>query len=228
MELETVLNDRWSCRGFTSDPVPEATLRRIFDLAQRTPSWCNTQPWHTHLLSGEAAAQLSKVLTDAAVAGGMNTDFPIPAAYTGVYDERRRTAGYALYASLGIERSDKMARNLQMLKNWSFFGAPHVAIITTDRDLGVYGAVDCGGFVANLVNAAHDAGMASVPQAALAFYAAEVRNFLGLPDDRMVLCGVSLGYADPDHPANAFRTARAAVDDAVTFVSDAPVGGGAE
>lgn len=227
MELETVLNDRWSCRGFTSDPVPEATLRRILELAQRTPSWCNTQPWHTHLLGGEAAQQLAKVLTDAAVSGALDTDFPIPAGYHGVYDDRRRAAGYALYESLGIERSDREARSMQMLKNWSFFGAPHVAIITTDRDLGVYGAVDCGGYVANLVNAAHDAGVASVPQAALAFYSAEVKRFLDLPEDRMVLCGVSLGYADLAHPANSFRTERATVDDAVTFVTDGPAGGDA-
>lgn len=227
MELETVLNDRWSCRGFTSDPVPEATLRRILELAQRTPSWCNTQPWHTHLLGGEAAQQLAKVLTDAAVSGALDTDFPIPAGYHGVYDDRRRAAGYALYESLGIERSDREARSLQMLKNWSFFGAPHVAIITTDRDLGVYGAVDCGGYVANLVNAAHDSGVASVPQAALAFYSTEVKRFLDLPEDRMVLCGVSLGYADLAHPANSFRTERATVDDAVTFVTDVPAGGDA-
>lgn len=220
MELETVLNERWSCRGFLPDAVPEETLRKVFTLAQRTPSWCNVQPWHTHLVSGGAAEQLAKVLTEAAVAGGLNTDFPIPAGYHGVYDDRRRAAGYALYASLGIERSDKLARNLQMLKNWSFFGAPHVAVITTDRDLGVYGAIDCGGYVANLVNAAHDAGLATVPQAALAFYAEELREFLGLPDDRQVVCGVSLGYADPEHPANAFRTERAEVGDAVTFVSD--------
>ena len=220
MELETVLNERWSCRGFRPDPVPEETLRAVLDLAQRTPSWCNTQPWHTHLVSGEAAVQLAKVLTEAAVAGGLDTDFPIPAGYHGVYDERRRAAGYALYASLGIERSDRAARDLQMLKNWSFFGAPHVAIITTDRDLGVYGAIDCGGYVANLVNAAHNAGLATVPQAALAFYATELKEFLGIPDDRMVVCGVSIGFADPDHPANSFRTERASVGDAATFVSE--------
>ncbi len=220
MELETVLKERWSCRGFRPDPVPEETLRSVLMLAQRTPSWCNTQPWHTHLVSGEALAQLAKVLTEAATSAPLDTDFPIPAGYHGAYDERRRTAGYALYASLGIERSDRPARDLQMLKNFSFFGAPHAAIITTDRDLGVYGAIDCGGYVANLVNAAHDAGLATVPQAALAFYSSHLREFLGLPEDRQVVCGVSLGYADPEHPANSFRTERAEVTDAVTFVSD--------
>lgn len=226
MELETVLNERWSCRGFLPDPVPEETLRRVLALAQRTPSWCNTQPWHTHVVSGAAAAQFAKLLTEAAVSGGLDPDFPIPTGYHGVYDDRRRAAGYALYESLGIERSDREARSLQMLKNWSFFGAPHVAIITTDRDLGVYGAVDCGGYVANLVNAAHDAGLATVPQAALALYPAEVKRFLDLPEDRSVLCGVSIGYADQGHPANSFRTERASVEDATTFVSDVPTPGG--
>src|SRR5690606_33905944 len=111
-------------------------------------------------------------------------------------------AGYALYESLGIARDDRGARDAQMLRNFSFFGAPHVAIITTDANQGTYGAIDCGGYVANLLNAAHDRGVATVPQAAVAMQSPTVREALELPEDKLVVCAVSIGYAKIDHPVN--------------------------
>ncbi|MGH1565434.1 nitroreductase [Mumia sp. DW29H23] len=218
MQLSDVLADRWSCRAFRGDAVPEATLREVLALAQRTPSWCNTQPWHVHVVSGEATARFAESLTAHVRANPPSSDLPMPQEYTGVYQQRRRESGFALYESLGIERSDLHARGQQMLKNYAFFGAPHVAVVTTDRAQGVYGAIDCGGYVTNLVNAAHAHGVATVPQAAIAMFSDHVRAFLGLPDDRLVVCAVALGFADQDHPVNAFRTTRATVDEVVTFV----------
>ncbi|WP_245644659.1 nitroreductase [Nocardioides jensenii] len=219
MEFHSVLEERWSCRAFTAQEVPEATLRQVFALAQRTASWCNTQPWQVHLVSGEARERLAKGLVESVVSGSGGSDLPMPGGYVGVYQERRREAGYALYESLGIAREDREARDLQMLKNFSFFDAPHVAIITTDADQGVYGAIDCGGYVANLLNAAHELGVATIPQAAVAMQSPTVREVLDLPEDRLVVCAVSLGFADADHPVNAFRTSRATVEDSVVFVS---------
>lgn len=218
MEFDQVLAQRWSCRAFLDRPVAGDVLDRLFTLAQRTPSWCNTQPWHTHLLSHAATERLAKSLTDHVLSSPMSTDLEMPRGYSGVHDARRKEAGYALYASLGIERSDRPARDAQMLKNFSFFGAPHVAIITTDAEQATYGAVDCGGFVTNLLGAAHNLGLGAIAQAAIAMYADHVREFLDLPDDRLVLCAVSIGHPDPDHPVNRFRTSRAGPDEAVTLV----------
>lgn len=145
-------------------------------------------------------------------------DLPIPERYSGVYDERRREAGYGLYESLGIERSDSAARTEQMLKNFSFFGAPHVLIITTDREQGTYGAIDCGGYVANLMNAALEQGLGSIAQGAIAMQSDKVRELLDIPDDRAVVCAVSLGRPDEQHPVNSFRTTRAELDDVVVRV----------
>ena len=101
----------------------------------------------------------------------------------GVYAERRRASGYGLYTALGIERSDHDARAGQMLENFRFFGAPHVALITTDAGLGTYGAVDCGGYVATFLSAATSLGVATCAQAALALYSDGVREHLGLGED---------------------------------------------
>ena len=46
-----------------------------------------------------------------------------------------------------------------------------------------------------------------------------VREFLELPDDRLVVCAISFGYADLANPVNSFRTSRAQVDDAVTYIA---------
>ncbi|KAA1418320.1 nitroreductase [Mumia zhuanghuii] len=219
MQLSDVLAQRWSCRAFRSEPVPAETLRDVLTLAQRTASWCNTQPWHVHLLSGDATRELAASLTAHVQENAPSSDLPTPQEYSGVYRQRRRDSGFALYESLGIERDDLAARGAQMLRNFTFFGAPHAAIITTDRAQGVYGAVDCGGYVANLLNAAHAYGVATVAQAAIAMYSDHVREVLGIADDRLVVCAVALGHADEEHPVNGFRTTRAPLEESVTFVT---------
>lgn len=213
--LESILDDRFSCRGFLPDPVPDATIDRILQMSQRTASWCNSQAWQVDLVSGPATAAFGKALTDFVVSNDMRSDLPAPQRYEGVYADRRRASGYGLYSALGIERSDHDARARQMLENFRFFGAPHVVVITSDAGLGTYGAVDCGGYVATFLAAAASLGVATCAQAALALYSDGVREHLGLADDRLVVCGIAFGYADSDHPANAFRTERADLTDVV-------------
>jgi nitroreductase len=107
-----------------------------------------------------------------------------------------------------------------MLENFRFFGAPHVALITTDEALGIYGAVDCGGFVSTFMLAAQALGVATVPQAALAGYPDLARKHFGFGDDRRMVCGISFGYADEEHLVNSYRTSRATIGDTVTFVGE--------
>ena len=138
--------------------------------------------------------------------------------YKGVYLERRRESGFQLYNTLGIARGDMAAYAKQALENYNLFGAPHAAIITSDEALGVYGAIDCGLYVSNFMLAAQALGIATIPQAALAFHAGTVRKHFGLGDDRRVVCGISFGYSDTAHKVNSYRTSRASVADTVTFV----------
>ncbi len=116
-----------------------------------------------------------------------------------------------------MERGDKAGYARQTGENFRFFGAPHVAIITSDPDLGVYGAVDVGGYVQVLLLAMQSRGIAAIPQAALANYSALVKSQLGIPAERMMVCGISFGYEDVDHPANRYRTRRASIDEAVSW-----------
>lgn len=212
MELAELLRTRYSCRAFRPDPVPDDVVDEVFRLAQATPSWCNTQPWQVHLLSGEATARFGKELGEHVLSGAEEVaDLGLP-AYTGAHAERRREAGYGLYAALGIAREDRAARAAQMSRNFSFFGAPHTAVVTSDRALGTYGAVDCGAYVGTLMLAAQSAGVGVIAQGAVAMRSDFVRRWLGLGDDRLVVCAVSFGYADDADPVNAFRTGRADLD----------------
>ncbi len=214
--LERLLADRWSCRGFLDQQVPRETIERLLAIAGRTPSWCNTQPWHVTITSGEATKKLGAALLDSF--DGSGTDFDFPATYAGVFLERRRESGWQLYEAVGIEKGDREASGKEMLKNFEFFGAPHVAILTTEGDLGVYGAVDCGLYVDSFLLAAQALGLGAIAQAALAVRAPFLREWFGLPDNRKVVCGISFGYADPDHATATYRTSRVPFEDTATFV----------
>jgi len=219
--LEELLSERYSCRAFRPDPVPRLTIERILTAAQKTASWCNSQPWQLAIASGAATQKFRDAIHGAASSGKPNTgDFPFPREYRGVYLERRRESGFQLYNSLGIPRGDKAGYAKQALENFNFFGAPHVAIVHTDEALGVYGAIDCGGYVTSFMLAAQALGVATIPQAALAFHSELVRKHFGLGDERRVVCGISFGFPDRDHKANSYRTTRASIADTVTFVEE--------
>ena len=217
--LEELLAERYSCRAFKAEPVPRATIERILKVAQRTASWCNSQPWQVVIASGEAKERFRKEIYTKASSGGPDDgDFPFPREYRGVYLERRRESGFQLYNTLGIPRGDRMAYARQALENFNFFGAPHVAIIHADEALGVYGAIDCGGYVSNFMLAAQALGLGAIAQAALAHQSGLIRRHFKLGDDRRVVCGISFGFPDRDHRINSYRTSRASVSEAATFV----------
>ena len=216
--LDQIHAGRYSCRAFLPDPVPQADLERIVQSARQVPSWCNAQPWQVEITRGDATERLRVKLTETAMAGTPPApDLDWPSKYTGDYAERRRTCGFQLYDAVGIEKSDRAGRAAQMMRNYAFFDAPHVAIIHSPAELGPYGAMDTGGFVAAFTLAATALGIATIPQAAIAAYAPLLKEHLDIGDDRLILCAISLGYPDVDAPANRFRTERATVDDIIRW-----------
>lgn len=216
--LTEILDERWTCRQFLPEQVPQADIERLLALAQRTPSWCNTQPWQVTVTSGEETARFKKALAEHLLVHAQAPDLEFPAAYTGPYQARRRECGYQLYDSVGISKDDSEQRLKQMLRNFELFDAPHVAIVTTEADLGVYGAVDCGLWVSTFLLGAQALGLGAAPQAALAGYSPFLRDYFGIPDNRQVVVGISFGYADTEHPINRFRTSRAPIAEAATLL----------
>lgn len=227
LALSRLLAGRFSCRAYLPESVPRPVIEEMLRLAQMSASWCNSQPWQVVVTEGSATERFRDVLFERASAdfaeGGpslLEPDFPFPAAYRGVYKERQREVGWQLYGSVGVGYGDRVASAKQALENFRLFGAPHMLVVTSERDLGVYGAIDCGLYIGNLLLAAQSLGLGMIPQAALATYATLMHEFFDIPDDRMVVLGASFGYPDLDHPANGFRSLRAPIEQAVTFVSE--------
>ncbi|WP_443443715.1 nitroreductase [Glutamicibacter ardleyensis] len=216
--LEHLLSSRWSCRAFLDEDVPRATIERLLEMAQRTASWCNTQSWQVIVTSGQGTERFREAMMQWSGKHPAKFDFEHPAEYAGVYLERRRASGWQLYEAVGIARGDREASAKQAFENYRFFGAPHVAILTTDAVHGVYGAVDAGMYVDSFLLAARSLGLGAIPQAALAGHSALIRQHFEIPEDRKILLGISFGYADESHPANSYRTSRAPLTEVVTWV----------
>ncbi|WP_082550893.1 nitroreductase [Pseudorhodoferax sp. Leaf265] len=214
-----LLTERHSCRAFLDKPVAQETIESILSTAQRTASWCNSQAWKVAITTGDATSRLRNALLsayDARQPGG--SDFPFPHEYTHEYLDRRRECGLQLYEAVGVQRGDKEAGARQVRENFRLFGAPHVAILTSDPGLGVYGAVDVGGYVQVLLLSMQAHGVAAIAQAALATQSALVKRELGIAADRKMVCAISFGHEDTTHPANGFRTSRACLDQVVQFL----------
>lgn len=208
-QFRALLDKRYSCRAFLLDQIPDAVITDIVAAAQQVPSWCNAQPWQLIVTRGEETDKLRDLMYQVAQVEPVIPDVTYPAQYTGVYKDRRRACAWQLYDAVGVKKGDLEASRDQSLENFKFFGAPHVAVITTEADLGPYGILDCGAFVTAFTLAAAAAGVASIPQAALARHCTQLRSHFGIPDSRHILCVISFGFEDSAHPANSFRTERA-------------------
>ena len=217
--VERLLRQRYSCRSFRENPVPRETIEAVLASAQRTGSWCNVQPWAVVVTSGNATDRVRTALHAAAAASEKATmELPPPAEYRGIYLDRRRAAGFGLYAALGIARDDRAARERQMLENYRMFRAPHLALISSPRELGTYGAIDCGAYIANFLLAATAHGLGTIAMASITRYPAILRGALPVPESHNLVAGIAFGYACGDAPANAFRTDREDVAGAVEWV----------
>jgi nitroreductase len=216
--LEALLDERYSCRGYLADAVPRAIVERILAQAQRTASWCNSQPWRVHITAAPATERLRESLLAYMQEHEPGPDFAFPCEYRGIYQDRRRECGLQLYQATGVARGDRHAAERQRMENFRFFGAPHVAVVSTEESLGVYGAIDCGAYAQNFMLAARAHGVACIAQAALALYPQFWREQFGLAADRRVVCGISFGYEDAQHSANAFRTTRASVPEVAQWL----------
>jgi len=214
LELDQALRTRSATRAFLDRRVDHATIRAILDAARWAPSGVNTQPWQLAVVECETRERLTAALIEARKSGRKpNPDYAYyPDQWRSPYRERRKACGLALYGALGIGREDKGKAEQSWNNNYRFFGAPVGLFFLIDRDLNQGSWLDLGMFVENVMLAALDHGLATCPQASLADYPDVVREVLALPDGVAVACGMSLGYPDPEHPVNRFRTEREAVD----------------
>jgi nitroreductase len=206
---------RTSVRGFTPQPVPDPLLRELLITARLAPSGANLQPGSFIQLRGEVRAQLSEALCVAYREGRAEPEdysyFPDP--MPSQLRRRQVAAARALYGSLGIAREDRGRRDQQFERNFRFFDAPVALVVTIERGMGSGCFMDLGMAIYGLLLAAQSRGLGSCAIGAIASYPTLVRSPLGLGLDHQIVCGVAIGYPDPEAPVNTTRTSRAAVED---------------
>ena len=210
---EAVMNRR-TTRGFKPDPVPDAIIHEVLDIARHAPSNSNTQPWHIAIVSGPARQQLREEIF-AEIASGTKPYATWPSGGVGLkgaYKQRQRECAYGYYATMGIEREDMAARQALLMKNWEFFGAPHAAFLSMPDTMHRANAVDMGIFLQTFMLLLVERGLASCPQGALASYPGPVRRIADIPEGNAILCGISFGYPDTSARINQVHMSREPLD----------------
>ncbi|MBA6233852.1 MULTISPECIES: nitroreductase family protein [unclassified Colwellia] len=218
MSLTAILEKRHSVRAFLDTPVKQEHLNIIFAQAQSAPSNCNVQPWQTCVVSGAKKESLKDELTTTVMSGmPPNPDFNWLPKYEGIHRDRQFGSANALYSAIGVTREDKKGRQIAMLRNWSFFNAPHVAFFTMDKYLDIMGAVDLGIYAQTLSLIMAEHGLSNCMQGALGQFPDPIKKALNLPEQRGILFGMSFGYADKNAPVNKTCTDREDIANAVSF-----------
>jgi nitroreductase len=210
------ISERRSARAYLSRPVPAALIRDIIEIARRTPSSSNMQPWRLSVMAGADLDRLRGAVRQSLAANpaAEGSEYKIYAAnLKDPYNRRRIKCAEDLYGTIGISRDNKMARLMQFAKNFDFYGAPVGMILSIDRSMEQGQWADVGMFLQSILLLAQERGLAACPQAAWAAMHKTVRAHLALPDEYIVFCGISLGYADPSQPINGLVTERASFDE---------------
>ena len=204
---------RRSVRAFLPRPVERSTIEELLEVAAAAPSGGNLQPWRVDVLSGAALEALKAEALAALGADRAGMELQVyPSPLPEPYRTRRRASGEALYAAIGIAREDRPGRLAQFARNFEAFGAPVLLIFSIDRIFDRPQWAHLGMFLQNLMLLAEERGLATCPQEAWAAVHDVVARHIELPPERMLYCGMALGYADPNAPINSFRTEREPVE----------------
>lgn len=217
--VDAAIVSRRSIRRFLPAPVAAQAVRDILTVAGRAPSGTNMQPWRVHAVGGATKDALVAALLaahDSGVEHKAEYEY-YPQRFPEPYLSRRRKVGWDLYGALGITKGDGARMHAQHGRNYRFFDAPVGLICTIERSLEIGSWLDYGMFLQNICIAARARGLDTCPQAAFARYHHIVREQLGIADSEVVVCGVALGYADPDAPENNFPVERVPLDEFATF-----------
>lgn len=220
ISVAEAITGRQSIRAYLDKSVPQEMIARILEVAGRAPSGSNIQPWKVWVLTGAARDRLVADLTARHTGGdeGKREYNYYPVKWREPYIGRRRKTGWGLYGLLGIGRDDKSAMAAQHRQNYTFFGAPVGLIFTIDRDMEPGSWLDVGMFIQSVMIAARGEGLETCPQAAFCQYHEVVREHLRIGQDKVVVCGMALGYGDPAAHINSFRTERMTLDEFVTWI----------
>jgi nitroreductase len=223
MTVYEALASRRSVRDFLPTPVSGAVIRRVLEAAARSPSGGNVQPWHIDVVAGAKLDELKAIMQRRLqeIAAGDRSEQPeydiYPKELVAPYRDYRFQLGEAMYASMSIPREDKAARLRWFARNYQFFGAPMALFCSIDRRMGPPQWSDLGMFLQSVMLLLREEGLDSCPQECWSVYPKTIGDFIGIPAERMLFCGMSIGHANTQHPVNQFPVERAPLAEFVRF-----------
>ncbi len=221
--VDAAIESRHSIRAFTPEPVPRAVIEDLLRVAARAPSGTNTQPWRVEVLTGASLARVTgrvkATYLDAEESRTHTEEYAYyPREWRSPYIDRRRKVGWDLYGLLGIGKTDKARMQAQHVRNFAFFDAPVGLIFSIERVMEQGSWLDYGMFLQNVMVAARARGLHTCPQAAWTQYHRILAEELGWGPERMLVCGMALGHADPEAIENTLITEREPVAGFTTFL----------
>ena len=221
--VDAAITTRRSLRAFLPTPVPRASIESILSVAARSPSGTNTQPWKVYVLTGEAKTGLSRKIqaafNDPAEREKHTEEYAYyPTEWKSPFIDRRRKVGWDLYGLLDIAKTDKARMHAQHARNYDFFDAPVGLMFTIDRVMRQGSWLDYGMFLQSVMVAARGRGLDTCPQAAFMQFHRIISEHIGAPDSEQVVCGMSLGFADPNAVENTLVTEREPVSGFARFL----------
>jgi nitroreductase len=221
MDVFEAIDSRIACRWFLDKPVDLNVVRNLIESAARAASNGNLQPCNVHAVTGEVLKEIKRQAADALEKNDwrtMQTEYPaLPENLCEPYRGRNFRLGRELYGALGTSRDDPVGRDAQIKRNYQFFNAPVGLFITIDRRLGPGQWADLGGYINTLAFLARGYGLDTCPQVVWIRMYKIVGALLNFPTEQMLFCGMGIGYRDPSHPVNNFRSFRAEIHEFCTF-----------
>jgi nitroreductase len=219
--VDEAIRSRQSVRAFLPTPVGRSMVEGLFQLASRSASGSNIQPWRVRVIAGDAKARLTQAIFDAVARDGFEPYQRewnyYPVRWREPFLGRRRKIGWDMYSLLGVAKGDFEGTQQARMRNYEFFGAPVGMIFTLDEDLEIGSWLDLGIFLGSIMIAARGHDLHTCPQAAFADFHRVIRPLLNIPEHEVIICGMALGHIDPDAPVNALKTERADLDAFATF-----------
>jgi nitroreductase len=223
MDITEAIGHRKSIRAFKPDPVPKEVLKEIMERALRAPSWGNTQPWEFAIVTGRSLEEIRQAFVEKAEEE-QRPDIPHPRGFPEPYNSRYRALGKKLFELKGIEREDKEKRKWWVLQGLRLFEAPCVIYIYIDRSLyeqdgqvNSWPLFDCGLVAENIMLLATGYGLGTIPQIQAVAYPDVLRRVLGIPDCKLIVLGISVGYPNWDDPVNQLHSEREPLGNVTTW-----------
>lgn len=216
MELIKAIQERRSFRAFKPDPVPKEMIENILKLATQAPSAINLQPWEFLVVTGEEKERLSRRLIKAyrekKISCGPGNIKPMPKAVT-LRGAKTLQLMNPFFEEMGVNPDQFINEG-----SCNFYGAPVAILTCLDDSFPKNRLVDIGIVLGYFVLIAHEFGLGTCPIGLITAYEEEIKDLLNIPENKIVVIGVALGYPDPKSAINRFKSPREEIETFIRWI----------